>query len=332
MLLPETNPSPPFRISRASHGVFTAKDLDRTREFYEEVVGLVTSHQDKDALYLRGLEERCHHSLVFRRSDGPAACERLGMRVHSEEDLDRAQAYFESRGCPTKWVEVHYQGRTLHTADIVGTPLELCSSMDVMPRCDMEVNTHKGAASRRFDHYQILVPDVRKGAEFYTAMGFRIADCLTVGDHIVGAFLTPKNTPYDIVFLERDGPAFHHFGYIIPDLQALFRACDTAGLMGYGDNVEYGPGKHALGHSYYVYVLDPDRHRFELLLPPIVYMDTEDAPAVYDVTQHPRSTETWGLPPRTTWFSNTSPFRGATVTSPPVGGQPRTLEAYLEMA
>jgi len=78
-----------------------------------------------------------------------------------------------------------------------------------------------------------------------------------------------KDTPYDIVFVERDGPALHHCAYIIPDIQAMLRACDTAGVLGWPDCVEYGPGKHALGHSYYVYLLDPDGHRVELLLPPI---------------------------------------------------------------
>jgi hypothetical protein len=34
---------------------------------------------------------------------------------------------------------------------------------------------------------------------------------------------------YDIVFVERDGPAFHHYGYIVPDIQSLLRACDTMG-------------------------------------------------------------------------------------------------------
>ncbi len=63
----------------------------------------------------------------------------------------------------------------------------------------------------------------------------------------------------------------------------MLRACDTMGELGWGDNVEFGPGKHGVGHSYYVYLLDPDGHRCELLLPPIVYMDKEDKPHAWDV-------------------------------------------------
>ena len=140
-----------------------------------------------------------------------------------------------------------------------------------------------------------------------------------------------KDSPYDIVFMERDGPALHHYGYIIPDIQAMLRACDTAGALGWGDCVEYGPGKHSLGHSYYVYLLDPDGHRVELLLPPIVCMDGDDKPAVWDLTQVPRTTEAWGLPPRESWFSKRSPFPDCVVTHPRRGGAPMSLEKYLDV-
>lgn len=45
----------------------------------------------------------------------------------------------------------------------------------------------------------------------------------------------------------------------------MLRACNIMGELGWGEVVEFGPGKHSLGHSYYVYLLDPDGHRVELL-------------------------------------------------------------------
>jgi catechol 2,3-dioxygenase len=331
MSVPQTNSNPPFRFRRASHAVFTSRDLAKSREFYTEAIGLVVSGEDRDTLFLRGLEERAHHSLMIKRTSEAPVCERAGMRVFDEEELERAKHAFEQRGLPAAWVEVPFQGRTLHVTDAVGTPLELVASMTHEPRRDMQVLQHKGAAARRFDHYQITVPDVFKAAEFYTSLGYRIADYMTAGNHPIGVFLHVKDTPYDIVFLERDGPAFHHFGYIVPDIQALLRACDALGELGWGDSVEYGPGKHGVGHSYYVYLLDPDGHRVELLLPPIVYMDGDDPPAIWDVTKIAKVTEAWGLPPRASWFAKRSPFAGCEVTAPPAGGGPVTLESYLQM-
>ena len=87
---PKTTQSPPFRITRASHLVYAVRDLSRSRDFYTEVLGLVVSDGDRDTLYLRGVEERVHHSLVLKRTDGTPACIRAGLRTEGEEDLDKA--------------------------------------------------------------------------------------------------------------------------------------------------------------------------------------------------------------------------------------------------
>ncbi len=68
MSLPAPVLDPPFNITRVSHVVLTGRDLDASRRFYSEVLLLVVSDGDKDALYLRGLEEAGHHSLVIRNS------------------------------------------------------------------------------------------------------------------------------------------------------------------------------------------------------------------------------------------------------------------------
>ena len=88
--VPETTSSPPFRVTRASHLVYTVRDLSRSRDFYTEVLGLVVTDEDQGALYLRGVEERSHHSLVLKRTDGAPSCVRTGLRTFDDEDLDRA--------------------------------------------------------------------------------------------------------------------------------------------------------------------------------------------------------------------------------------------------
>ena len=95
---PKTTQSPPFRITRASHLVYTVRDLSRSRDFYTEVLGLVVSDGDRDTLYLRGVEERVHHSLVLKRTDGAPACIRAGLLAEDEEDLEKAKFFFTQRG------------------------------------------------------------------------------------------------------------------------------------------------------------------------------------------------------------------------------------------
>ena len=144
--IPKTTCPPPFEITRASHATFTVRDLARSREFYTEVIGLVVSDEDRDTLYLRGVEERVHHSLVLKRTSDAPACIRTGLRVRGEEDLDKAKFFFDKRGIKAEFVEMPYQSRTLHATDVSGTPIELCATM---PRLERARPTVRGAARRR---------------------------------------------------------------------------------------------------------------------------------------------------------------------------------------
>ena len=156
MNIPPPVHNPPFNITRASHVVLTVRDLDASRRFYTQVIGLAVSGEEGDTLYLRGLEEACHHSLVLRRTAGQALCERVGFRVFTEQDLDAVHAYYTSAGLPVAWAKVPHQGRTLHVSDPFGTPLEFCATMDVMPRLLTDFHVQKGGRAHRLDHFQIL--------------------------------------------------------------------------------------------------------------------------------------------------------------------------------
>ncbi|HYZ23633.1 MAG TPA: VOC family protein [Rhodopila sp.] len=329
--VPEATWPPPFRITRASHLVYTVRDIARSRAFYTEVLGLVVSDEDRNTLYLRGVEERSHHSLVLKRTDSAPACIRAGLRTFGDEDLEKARFFFEQRGMKAEFIEVPYQSRTLHTTDIAGTPLELCASIPRTERVDQNFESLRGAGALRFDHYQITAPDIQTAACFYAELGFRVVDYMMVSGAPVGIFLHVKDSMYDVVFIRRPGPALHHYGHIVGGINDIIRACDVAGRMGYGDHVEFGPSRHSLGHSYYVYLLDPDGHRVELLPPPIYYGDADDGPVIHDLTGVRRVTESWGLPPRLSWLKNASPFEGVPCTSPRAGGPEPSLEAYLGM-
>jgi catechol 2,3-dioxygenase len=136
-------------------------------------------------------------------------------------------------------------------------------SLPRLERVDQRLESLRGAGALRFDYYRVHSPDVEKSAAFYAGLGLRIVDYMVVGAQPVGALLHAKDTVYDVVFVRRRGPALHHYGYIVGGINEIVRACDVTGRLGYGDDVEFGPGRHSLGQSYYVYLLDPDGHRVE---------------------------------------------------------------------
>src|SRR5882757_1555739 len=65
--------TPPFNVVRASHVELTVRDLARSCAFYVDCLGYLVSSEEPEALYLRAIEERNHHSIVLRQGRAPAA-------------------------------------------------------------------------------------------------------------------------------------------------------------------------------------------------------------------------------------------------------------------
>ena len=243
MSIPKPNYNPPFNITRASHAVLHVKDLAKSRAFYVDLIGLIVSDEDKDTIYLRGVAEACHHSLVLKRAS-VAEAERVGMRCFTEEDLEKAKHYFEKAGLPAQWVERPYQGKTLHVSDPGGVPLEFCATMTTKPRLLMDFGRHRGAVPQRIDHFQILVPDVQRQLEFYMGLGFRLSEYISPdgSDEPLFVFLQRKGNPHDIVFAPGAGPRLHHAAFSIPESYHFFYVCDLASEYGFRREHRIWPG------------------------------------------------------------------------------------------
>jgi len=326
--LPRPNYNPPFNVTRASHAVLNVKDLGKSRAFYVDLIGFIVSDEDKDALYLRGVAEACHHSLVLRRA-GKAEAERVGMRCFTEEDLEKAKSYFEKAGLPAKWVEKPYQGRTLHVNDPLGCPLEFCATMTTKPRLVVSFEHHRGSVPQRIDHFQLLVPDVQRQLEFYMGLGFRLSEYIAADgtDDPLFVFLQRKGNPHDIVFAPGAGPRLHHAAFSIPESYLFFYVCDLAFNLGFAENIEYGPGRHGPGHALFVYMRDPDGHRIELFNTHYQCIDIEEEPVRWDASR--AGARRWQLPARAQWFAEASRFAGVEPREPAHKGNPMTLERYV---
>lgn len=317
MAIPETNFDPPFNLTRASHVRLTTPDLEASRRFYEEVIGLVVSDADADTVYMRGVQEICHHSLTLTRAKGDAVCEAVGFRVFREEDLDRAKHYFDRKGMKAEWVERDFEDRSLRVVDPNGAPLELCARMEVRPRLDVDFQLHRGIAALRLDHFQFAVPDVATAAEFYAEIGFRTSNYFVdarFDDHVFGIFMYRKDTPMDVVFMNRVGPRLHHVAFIAPEAYSLFKACDIASNIGFGRCIEYGPSRHNMRAGLYIYFRDPAGHRIELLLQPAQTIDLDHQPIRWE------ENERWGWspPPPRSWIDEASKFPNVPVREPPI--------------
>jgi len=280
-MLPPTNLTPPFNVTRASHLVLTSRDLAKARDFYTEVVGLKVSHETATMIHFRGAEECGHHSLTLRATKRQAECECLGFRMFDEEELERASVHFAGRGVPARFVNVPFQGRTLRVTDPAGTPIEFCARMKALGRSPERTHEQRGAGAQRLNHFQVLVPDASVAAAFYCDIGFRVSTYFCAEERIVGLQLHRKGDPHDLVLKEGEGAQLHWVGYVVQETYHLIRAIDAAAHLGFAQAVEHGPVRQA--HSCRLYLRDPDGHRLALLLPPIQMIDVDDGRIRHDL-------------------------------------------------
>jgi catechol 2,3-dioxygenase len=309
--------SPPFNIVRASHVELGVRDLARSRAFYVDCLGLLATEETADALYLRGVEERNHHSIVLRQTRDPTATA-LGFKVASEEDVDRAAVWFGGRNLPVSFPEAPFQGRTLRTADTFGMPLDFYFKMDQAPSMLQRYAAHQGARIQRIDHLNCFTPDVQGSYDFYADLGFRLTEYTETEDapaKLWAVWLHRKGNVHDLAFTNGHGPRLHHIGVWTAGALDILHICDVMATSGWLANMERGPGRHGISNAFFLYVRDPDGHRLELYTSDYFTMDHDHEPLRWSL-RDPRRQTLWGAPAPRSWFEQGSPFTGQTVREP----------------
>ena len=303
--------NPPFNIVRASHIGLGVVDLERSRAFYESTLGLCVEDADQDAIYLRGLEERQHHSVVLHKAASPAA-RHLGFKVASEEDLDKAAFFFKSKGLQHRFVERPHQGRTLQATDPLGMPVEYYFRMEQRERLLQQYGLYKGVHPQRLDHFNVFAPDVQGSIDFYASLGFRVTEYAEEdgpNGRIAAAWTQRKGNVHDLAFTNGRGPRLHHLAYWVPAALNIIHLCDVMATTGYLENLERGPGRHGISNAFFLYVRCPDGHRTEFYSSDYQTMDPDHEPVRWSL-RDPRRQTLWGQPAPKSWFEEGSLFAG----------------------
>ena len=318
------NLDPPFNVVRASHIECGVRDVARARAFYVDCLGLLASDESPEALYLRGVEERNHHSIVLRKSSEPEI-RALGFKVASEQDLDRAAAWFERRNLPVSFPDVPFQGRTLRTADVFGMPLDFYVRMDQSENMLRKYAAHKGARIQRIDHINCFTPDVQASYDFYTDIGFRLTEYTETDDtrdpRLWAVWMHRKGNVHDLAFTNGTGPRLHHIGMWTASALDILHICDVMATSGYVTNMERGPGRHGISNAFFLYVRDPDGHRVELFTSDYLTVDPDLEPIRWSLLDPQRQT-LWGHPAPKSWFEEGTAFAGVPLVEPALSAQP----------
>jgi catechol 2,3-dioxygenase len=301
---------PPFNVVRVSHVEYGATDLEHSKAWWVDTLGFVLTEHTADALYLRGLEERNHHSIVLRKSADPHAAS-LGFKVFSEADLDVAWRHFAELGLSPQWTRKPFQGRTLSVRDPVGAPLEFYFEMAQVESRLRRYGDYKGARIQRIDHVNCFSPDIQRSHDFYNAIGFRTSEYTAAEgtDDLWAVWMHRKGNVHDMALTNGRGPRLHHVGVWVPGALDIIHVCDVLATTGWLHSMERGPGRHGISNAFFLYLRDPDGHRIELFNSDYLTCDPDLAPLRWDLRDARRQT-LWGAPAPKSWFEEGSLFPG----------------------
>jgi 3,4-dihydroxyphenylacetate 2,3-dioxygenase len=306
--------APPFDIVRCAYAELHVRDLAASERFYVDLLGLVVSERTANALYLRGWEERQHHSLVLQQAAVPA-CGRLSFRVRRDRDLDLLADEFERRGCVVREVVGDRLGmaRAVRVWDPFGFPLEFFAEMSQFETQLQRFDIQRGAPIMRIDHFNIHSPCCEETMAFWLELGFRCTEYIATDDgddeRITGGWLARKPTVHDIALTAGAGPRLHHLGLFVADQVGVLRACDQLGAAHNSEVIERGPGRHGVSNAFFVYLRDPDGHRVELYACDYYTGDPDHRPLRWSVND-PRCRSFYGTRAPDSWYEESSAVLG----------------------
>lgn len=292
-------------IIRIAHGVFYVTDLERSKQFYVDWLGLNILHESQSALYLRGVEDR---EWTLKLELAPeAGIKHLAYRVAGEADLEVLIAFAEAQKLPWRWESEQDRPRLLRIQDRFGVPVAFYHESQKYPWLLQQYHLHRGPGLQRIDHINIVTPEVQAASEWYQReLGFRLSE-YTEDDQkrIWAAWVHRRGGVHDVAFTNGTGPRLHHFAYWMPDALSIIKTCDIlAGAM-QTDAIERGPGRHGVSNAFFLYLRDPDGHRIELYTSDYITVDPDFVPIRWHLND-PRRQTLWGAKTPRSWFEEAS--------------------------
>jgi catechol 2,3-dioxygenase len=262
-------------VLRPGHIQIRVMDLDEGVHHYRDVLGLEETGRDASGrVYLRGWDERDHHSVILRQADR-AGMDFFGFKVASVAALNQLEADVQAWGLKTERMPA---GDLLETGERVrfeipsGHLIELYAEKTFVG-CDRgekdpapySKKMDNGIAPMRLDHALLYGPNVDKVLDLFThVLGFHLAEYVTLPESDVkGAlWLCCSNKAHDIAFVIHPEPGkLHHVSFCMESIDRVFRAADI--MSANNIKVDIGPTRHGITRGGTIYAWDPSGNRFE---------------------------------------------------------------------
>jgi catechol 2,3-dioxygenase len=250
--------------------------LERSRDFFVDVLGLREVHRDDTSVYLHTWDDYQSWTVRLVQRDA-AGIGRTYLRAASPQAVVRLATDIEAaglgRGVAT---DVHNLEEVYLFADPDGHEMGLYwdvewyrSDAADRPALKNQAAAYpgRGANLRRLDHVNYLTADVPTTSAFLRdVLGTRCTEQIVKDDGSPQAiWYSVGNKTYDLVYTEDWTGAsgrLHHIAFATDTREEILRAADVC--LDAGVHIETGPHKHAIQQTFFLYVWEPGGNRIEI--------------------------------------------------------------------
>jgi catechol 2,3-dioxygenase len=322
-------------IAHLGHAELHVTDLDASRRFFTESLGLYVSAESDGQVYLRAWQDWDHHTLLLTEA-GSSRLGHVGWRVAGADDLLEHERQLKALNVPYEWIA---GGTELGHGDALrfltpgeGVPTELYWEVERYEETDPSLIstvashpqrfTGAGVNPRRIDHVNFLVNDPRAAQEWHSeVLGIRHNYyCEDADGNRVGSWMANTNLSHEIAFMRnrlQSGNLLHHVAYYVDSPDQLLRGATILAENGY--EIEWGPGQHGTSDAIFLYAFEPSGHRVEVWTGGMLLFAPDWQPIRHranDAGDFGLSFEMWGSHMPDSYVSRGSELAGEPVLTP----------------
>jgi 2,3-dihydroxy-p-cumate/2,3-dihydroxybenzoate 3,4-dioxygenase len=283
----------PYRYEKLGYAAINVTNLDRSINFYENLMGLELVEKTKDKAYLRCSTD--HHNLILYHAERPGL-KRVANKMEKPDDLTLAYEFLAEKSMKPFWVDADEcvelnQGPSFRVVEPQsGVTFEFYAQMTHMadPYCP------KITKIARIGHVVVGSPNYKEAVENLNKIfNFAISDF--VADKFTWMRCFPNPLHHTFAIGRSNQNHLHHINFMVSDIDDIGSALNR--LKNAGVEIVFGPGRHLPSTSIFLYFLDPDGMTMEFSFG-MELLNESNGRLPRMLEMNPRTMDIWGSSPQ----------------------------------
>jgi 2,3-dihydroxy-p-cumate/2,3-dihydroxybenzoate 3,4-dioxygenase len=243
-----------MRYAQLGYVALNVTSLERSRSFYESMVGLQYSGGGAGHVFFRHSDD--HHNFVLHQAAEPGL-RHIGWELEDEETVSDSFALLQHRRHDVRWLapaecDFLHLDRGFVLTDPSGVKHAYYSGLS---KFALEPFQPTVANILRLGHVVLKTDVYERALDFaFNEQNFRASDSVRGKIMFMRGFPSPFHHGLGIANSTKRG--LHHVNFMVDSIDDVGRALSR--FQANGVPIVYGPGRHPTSDSVFLYFLDPD--------------------------------------------------------------------------